>query len=161
MKCFLLWIDEQLPALTDGINRAVHRVSNGLRTWKDLVVIASLQPRDIVRLAYVSVLLKSTVNTMYKTHIKTTCFMCIANTQGCTETHSDDQLHTSYVLSPKKWISSYSFSTYCKQKVLSQPWGKISKLICPPMEYVSPRWPNFFLRASMIFFLKNHPLLCS
>ena len=121
MKCFLLWIDEELPALTDGINRAVHRVTNGLRTLKDLVVIASLQPRDVVTSAYVRVLLKSTVNTMYKTHMKTHVLGAFANTRECTETCSDDQLHTSYVLSPKKWISSYSFSTYCKQKVLSQP----------------------------------------
>jgi len=76
MECFLLWIDEQLPALTNGVNRAVHCVTNGLRTLKDLVIIASLQQRDIVRSAYVSVVLKSTVNTMYK--------------KECTETCSDD-----------------------------------------------------------------------
>jgi len=81
MKCFLLWIDEELPALTDGINRAVHHVTNGLRTLEDLVVIASLQARDIVRSAYVSAVLKSTVNTMYKTHIKTH-ILCALQTQG-------------------------------------------------------------------------------
>lgn len=47
MKCFLLWVDEKLPALTDGINRAVHCMTNGLRTLVDLVIIASLQQRDI------------------------------------------------------------------------------------------------------------------
>ena len=47
MKCFLLWVDEQLPALTNGINWAVHCMTNGLNTLIDLVIIASLQQRDI------------------------------------------------------------------------------------------------------------------
>ena len=33
----------------------------------------------------------------------------------------------------KKWTVSYSV-TYCRQKVLSQPRGNTSKLICPPIE---------------------------
>jgi len=42
-------------------------------------------------------------------------------------------MKTLKVLSPKKWMSLNSFKYY-KQKVLSHPLGKTSKLIYPPIE---------------------------
>ena len=40
-------------------------------------------------------------------------------------------IRTSKVLSPKKWISSNSFSTNCRQYVLSQPCAIIACYILP------------------------------
>ena len=45
----------------------------------------------------------------------------------------DAEVGESPWLLTKKWTVSYSV-TYCRQKVLSQPRGKTSKLICPPIE---------------------------
>lgn len=85
--------------------------------------------------------------------------------------------HTTNVLSPKKWMSSYVFSTNCKQYVLSHPCtsqqsvslaasnrlkqalevsltcGKTSKLICPPMENDNLKLANRSRNCVTICFL--------
>jgi hypothetical protein len=55
--------------------------------------------------------------------------------------------HTLYVLSPKKWISSKPSSSTCLNAyVLSQPRGKTSNEIWPPMEKVRSYEANFSCR---------------
>ena len=43
MQDFLLWLDEKLSTLPNGVNGAVHSVSQCLGTGKDLKIITSLQ----------------------------------------------------------------------------------------------------------------------
>ena len=43
MQDLLLWLDEELPTLPNGVDGAVHSVSQCLRTRKDLKIIAPLQ----------------------------------------------------------------------------------------------------------------------
>lgn len=60
-------------------------------------------------------------------------------------------IQTSEVLSPKKWIVLKSFSTNCRQKVLFQPTGNTSILICPPIANWSPTPANSFSKAALNF----------
>lgn len=148
MKCCLLRCHEKLFALSNCVHRTVYSVSNGLGACKNFVVIASLQQKGALGVRCLN----------FGASLMMSCYVSIlcSSLSICTAIAAH-ALRTSKVLSPKKWISSYSLSTYCRQYVLSQPWGKISKLICPPMEYVSPKCANLSLRMPTNFFLQQAP----
>ena len=51
MQSFLLWVDEQLSALSNCVHWTVDRVSNCFWTGENFVVIATLSSKQLVNIA--------------------------------------------------------------------------------------------------------------